>query len=756
MLLALASLRNLKRRLFETMAVVIVVFVGVAGLASIRLAASYSLDLAGKAWVYEVGSIVVSGDIPEDVVAGTSSLNGVERVKLLKSVITIGKLNGATVSIGVVYNPANSYPASYEVVRGGPKLLVYSTGGKSLASIGDTIYIPGVGNLTITGEARGVVPIMGDVDLVLLADKETVERIRGQHLDVLLVVAPSVQTEGLASKIVNIIRGREGRVDSVTIQTEEDNPAVRPMKSMASALEIFVLTAILVASLLIAGSEASLIERNVREIGVLKALGVGTFGALLYYAGYNILRGIIGVSLGLIASIPISKILVDVGVREAHGTSAIKILMERYPYRIDLGALAWAAGVSLCLVVLSSILPPLLAYRIPGGQALRFTGLTGGEGLFTLRGSPVVTYSLRRLQSRPWLALFIVLFLAVSWGATASIPMSLRGLDVIGEEIQQYGYDAKIPFFSNNTAVDMVVAITLSVKGVEAAEVWGLKWRAVELGGNELSVVSCIYGSWSLGPKLSLGRWPKRPGEAAITLTLSKILGVSIGDSIRVQVKGQGTAYNLSIVGIVADHNNNGMMIYVSPQDYYTIANTTYFAVHIKTRGDPGKIGLQVKNALTQQGIPAGPPQTKDKILAAHKDNKKFMYTFLTVINGATLFTGIIGLAVLIIVDIAGRLREIGVLRAIGFTDAQIIFSELIAIVLLAFLAAPLAYIIGFSISSIMLNTMKGAVGYVEPYPSIGDVAETAWILIPSLLSAYIAGFFYLKRQPTGSLLRVE
>ncbi|MCE4600116.1 MAG: ABC transporter permease [Desulfurococcales archaeon] len=754
MLIAKTATRTLSKRKLETIAIVLVIATAILGISSIKLAASYSIDLAGKAWVYELGSVVVAGDIPGNVVADISGLESVERVKLLEAVNAPGYFNGTPISVVLLHNPDGDAPASYRLEQGRRGFIVYTTGNKPLVMPGEHLMVQGLGDITVTGMAKGISVFMGGADVTIITEKQFLEMTGRKPVDFLLVVAPEADTGDLAAKIRSIIEAHGGSIQDITIQTEKDNPAARPMKSMANGIAVFISIALIAASLLVAGSEASLIERNIREIGVLKAVGVDYKGAVLYYAGHNILRGVIGVALGLIASIPVSKKLVEMGAHQAHGSEVMELLMRIYPFRVSWSVLGETAFIGLGLIITASLIPPLIAYKLPGGRALRFTGLTGRAGLQWMKGRLTLVYSIRRAASRPWLAAFLILFLAVTWGSTASIPMSTRGLSVVKDEIINYGYDARIVFAAGDEPLDSIVNMALKMSGVRQAEVWGFKWRAVRAGERDLAFESCVYGNWSLGPKLSYGHWPMERGEAVVSETVAEVLGVGVGDDL--VVEGLNGTYTFTVVGVALDHNNNGMVMYVNKGDYLAVANTPYLYLYVDVEGNAKSVGSRVVDSLIEDGIPASGPYTKDKSIKAIDNTLDFMKIFLSIINGATLLVGITGLSVLLVVDLAGRLREIGVLRAIGFTNTQIVLSEIALVAFTAVIAAPLSYLSGLIISSSMLRLMIDALGYVRPRPALGDVASASWILIPSLLATFLIGLLYLRRQSTGRLLRIE
>ena len=743
-----------RQRKLETLAVVLIVLIGVLGLATIKLAAVYSIDLAGKAWSIEVGNIVVTGDIPQTAMDGINGLGEVESAKLVTSKVIVAQVNGTPVSVALIYNPSPNPPMGYEVNSTSGDILVYLTSENTLViKPGDRVFVPGYGYLTVDGEADGVVRIIGSTDATLFVPLSVVEKVKGEEIDILAVVARgNVNLTALAGKIRGIIRSSGGTVDDVMIQTAEDNPAAKPMRSMANAIEVFVSTALLVAVFLVAGSEATLLERNIREIGVLKAVGLDAIRATFYYAGHNIVRGLAGIVAGLLLSVPLSEYLVSWGAQQAHGRS-MEILLERYPYSPDIGTMLWVGGIAGIVIVVGSLLPPLIGYRVPTSKALRFTGLVGRARGRMLGGRVRIAYHIRRAASRPWMTIFLVLFIALAWGAASSIPMSVRGTDVIGAEIKSYGYDASLLVNTFNTSPSEVVNIAKSAMGVEDAEAWASMWRAAKLKGEDVMLESCVSGSWKLGPALAEGRWPG-PGEAVITETLSKVYDIGVGDSIVLETdKG---SISLEVVGVARTHSNNGRIVFLYKDDYSKIVNENFAFLHLRTPNNAEEVALHVKAMLLEKGIPATIGSTKEEMLRQHEESSSFLRIFLSIINASTLIGSFAGLTVLVLVDLAGRLRELGVLRAIGFTNLELAATVVGDVLLASIIAAPLAYIVGISLSSIMLRLMEDAMGFLEPVARVSDLLWSGWILIPSLLLAYLASLLYLRRQTTSSLLRVE
>ncbi len=750
-----ASLRILTKRKIESIVFVIIIFLGVTGIATIKLAADYSLELAGKAWSVEVGNIVIIGDIPYNVTGSLTGLPDVAELKLIKVKTSVAFHDTEPLSVAFVYNPTSSPPIGYLIDQEGSVIIYNVAGEKADLEPGDSITIPGYGSLTIDGNASGIVTISGGTDITLIVPLDIFNELPGKEVDVLAVIAsPGANVSNLARTLYQNIVSQGGGVDSINIQTEEDNPAEAPMKSMALAFEVFIGTALVTGALLIAGSEMALLERNLRELGVLKAIGAGKKEIIAYYSGYNIMRGVIGSLLGIMLSIPLSRYLVTWGSKQA-GSSTVEILMQHYPYTPSIGVIASIGLFAVGIILLFSIIPPLILSRINTVQALRFTGLSHRFRILKIMYRKVrIAHSVRRILSRPWTTIFLILIIAVSWGATASIPMSIRSVNSMGDELETYGYTAVIMLPTQDLNFSELLEIVDKVNGVTRAELWLSMWRGVEVFNETVSTHTCLIGNWTLGPSLIKGHWPGE-GEIVVSETMARLYDLDLGDIVYIR-NSKGQMLELRVSGIASTHENAGKIVFLNKRDYTALLGERYLYLRISSTDNGEVVGERVVRSLLENSIPAKLAYTKDELIKRQEQGTEFFRTFLSIINISTLITGFAGLAMLSLVDMAGRLKEIGVLRSIGFTNHELSVDLVLGILIAIVFAAPLAYFVSLLISSSLLRLMVDALGFLEPIPSIMDLANTGWVILLALFFIYLVSLVYLRRQRTSDLLRIE
>jgi putative ABC transport system permease protein len=246
---------------------------------------------------------------------------------------------------------------------------------------------------------------------------------------------------------------------------------------------------------------------------------------------------------------------------------------------------------------------------------------------------------------------------------------------------------------SFSTLAEQDVAAVAGVEGV--ARAWGVLLHISQVGAAPYFVT---YGVEPddlplLGLRLTQGRLPATPGEIALGSTASADLGVSLGETItvegaRLEVVGtyaadsqwqEGGGYALlSDVQALARMPGLVTMIYVSVADG---ADAAVVAERVGAASETfATIASADEYAQVDQGM---------KML----DAANLAISMLAVLIGA------IGVMNTMIMSVFERTREIGVLRAVGWTGARVVRMILGESVLLCLVAAVLGIAAGVLVS---------------------------------------------------------
>ena len=762
-----AGLRALTRRKLETIAIVVLVAVSVAGFLTIRMASSYALMLAGKAWAYEVGNIVVSIDGVVDANKVAEALKGlpVDRFKLLEVVWTLGYYNDTPISLILIYNPNPGYPFSYTppLNVSGNKVLLYKPGSRLVMPKGSTILIgPGGKKRAVVAGVVSGVAVTGTADLVVFADKALVEEIGksagGITSGLSIVLKPGASVEEAKKAIVERLQEAGYRVASLFTTTEENNPARRPLEGVARALETLTLAGQAVGLLLIAFTSLLAVERSTREVGVLESLGASRLQVAVFYSSHNIVRGLVGVIIGLVLSVPLSRLLVYWGMRQASGgsSSAASLLMKMYPFRPQLGSAAEPFVLVLVAVVAAALLPPLLYTRGEVAPKLRYSGRLGaGPRLSLSIAGPEVLLALRSLIARPWKLGALILLASLVWGSLASIGMVSRGYERVVQTASTAGFDVEV--WVQPSKLDEARTVLSKVPGIQAIDTYLVYWHGMRLDDEEVAVIARIGGSEYLWYPLIRGDLPKAPSEVVVSTRLANELGIGIGDTVQAETMS-GRVLRLRVVGIANIRINNGLAILINYRATGKLlsqkAADGVLLVHSDQLGQD-RLAFVVKRALALEEIPAD-VVTKHRVLRSLRDAGFMLKAFMSVMESGVIVAGLLGLILIGIVDLAARAKEIGVLRAIGYTDKRIALLQCIEAGTAWLLSAPLALVLGYTMSRHMALLLRGAMGSIQPSDPLTSLLVASWIIVLALSLTALAWTMYVKRIETTRLLAEE
>ncbi|MCI8400529.1 MAG: ABC transporter permease [Lachnospiraceae bacterium] len=315
-------------------------------------------------------------------------------------------------------------------------------------------------------------------------------------------------------------------------------PLVRMMNALSDGTMIFVMFLLSIIILLISMLCLRFLlllqmERDQKEVGMLKALGVGKREIRqLYFAKYVLFSGC-GALIGLLASfllkVPLARQLQELyGVMDGgFGTAAMAILAVLFVEGILLFTIRCALKKTEKLSVLE-----VLSFAAQEKQA--------EKGQSVLTGMVAVACTL-------------LILIPQNLYATMSDPafvtyMGIGNSDIRMDVRQNEKIDAVTEQMAEALRQDRQVKryAVLQTRTCPALLADGKTVNLiVETGDHSIFPVSC-----------SEGRLPKRPAEIALSVMNAKELGVTVGDSLELIVDGIEVAY--TVCGIYPDITNGG------------------------------------------------------------------------------------------------------------------------------------------------------------------------------------------------------
>jgi putative ABC transport system permease protein len=493
--------------------------------------------------------------------------------------------------------------------------------------------------------------------------------------------------DGAVGNLAAWLKGQGYAVGEIRIPPPGMHPHQSQMNSILILLLVFGVMALVLSAILTATMIGGLLAQQMRQIGIMKAIGARSGQIAGMYFLLILAVGSVAVALGLPLGIAASRALAGVVARLLNFT----IYSQATP--------AWVYAV----LALMGILVPLLVSMGPIRRSTRttvrvilgdygtskesFGSRNPGGWLGRIRFiDNTLILALRNTFRRPGRLALTLGLLAAAGG------MFMTGIDVkagwerfLAEGVASRRYDLEIQL-NKLQPKDGVYSTISGVSGVRRIESWDFMPIAA-YRPDGLDIVRTYpdggHGSFMLrsappessmlvSPILS-GRW-LRSGDAD-GIVLNQLAAAffpdaTIGDTVRLTANGRAAAFRL--VGI-AKQIMTPAMAYVPPQAYADalgISPRDTNAVRIVLdRHDAGSIDRltgEIGRALEAKGISVKVfiPRT---LLEGASDAHVYVFIYSLVVMAALMaVVGALGLMSSMGTSVIERTREFGVMRAIG------------------------------------------------------------------------------------------
>ena len=489
-----------------------------------------------------------------------------------------------------------------------------------------------------------------------------------------------------------------------------NNPGIHPAQSIIDSVLMLMaalgVMSVFLSGFLIINTTTALMGQQIRQIGVMKAIGADIYQLIGMYMmlvlSFGLLALVIAVPLSVLASYGFTRWMI--GMLNATPS----------PFSIPPISLWLQVIIALAVPVLAALVPVLNGSRLTVRQAITNYGLTAPpqHGLFdrileSIRGLPrPVLLSIRNTFSRK-IRLAFTLVTLVLGGAIFIAVISVRESMRIEVE-RTFGYfqsDVNVEFpnaYSFSKAHDAIQ----DIPGIVTVEGWNILRVNVMRADGENSDQIILHAppadSKLVTPAMAEGRWLQPADTNAIVVDNHFIKArpdVNLGDEILVRIDGKD--YPFTVVGFFRLASN-----VPSP---YAFVNNEYLVQRI---GDTSKVTslrvvTEVHDAAFQTNVSKA-LQTRfdeehiqvtlqtgsESIVQSQRmtDILVYLLLFMAVLIAAV---GGLGLTGTMSINVLERTREIGVMRSIGAesgTIFQIVATEGLLMGLMSWaLSIPLA-----------------------------------------------------------------
>lgn len=552
-----------------------------------------------------------------------------------------------------------------------------------------------------------------------------------------IVVAADRGNKAHVTAVAEKIRRRLERMGIDVVRVEVPEPGRLPLDFQFQAITILLgqlgFLALVMSCFLIVNMVQAIMARQIREIGIMKALGGQTTQISRIYLGMICLLGV----LALLIAVPLGAYVANGSVRFMAYFINFDRDVGRSDFHLPISALLAYLVAGMLAPMLVSLHPIMVGSRVPVRQALSSHGLPGDRFEFGRLDrflerfrhvSPAFLVAMRNVlrQKKGLLYPLIPLTLASAIViAVFSVQTSLRL--TLDDALRFWQFDLQLRT-AHPYHVSQVEEAVLQAPGVSTAESWGAagayRKRPDGSESDSIYIMAPPARSEILQPTLLQGRWLLAEDDNALVVNvefLKKEPGTRVGEEIVLNIEGRDTSW--IIVGVVQMHmSGSGMMAFANYPYLARAVNevgkarTLQIIMSQQDAASQAEVVEEVKARLEAMGVDIAGSLTVAQLRIGSEVYFGIVMTFLLSMAVLLAIVGGLGLMGAVSIKVIERKREIGVLRAIGATDGAIqalfltegISLGIVSWLLGALLAFPLSRLVADSVGLQLLGAALG------------------------------------------------
>jgi putative ABC transport system permease protein len=518
------------------------------------------------------------------------------------------------------------------------------------------------------------------------------------------------------------------------------------MDSLFYTQVAFGLLALALSGLLVFNLITALMAGQVRQIGMMKAVGARPDQVAGMYLGLALL-------LGLLAAAPSLPLAAVIG--RAYASFAAGLLnFDVAGYPIPRSLLLLQLTLAVLIPVVAAAGPVVRGSRMTVARAIRDYGIEGGShgrGLtdrLLARAAGVtrpVLLSLRNAFRRRFRMAITLVTLALGGAVflgALNLRSSIRG--VVASTFDPLRYDLAIGFVERHSAAAIESALA-ALPRVRRAEAW-TSARAASVAkdggtGEPFTVIGLPPGG-GMAPYAALkGRW-LHPGDSAALVVNDRLLrldpNIAVGRRVTLEVRGSRREW--VVVGVVSA-SPMAALAYASRDTVNAMAGrpgSADRAVVVTVpdpEASPGEVQRRLEQALENAGIGVAEGQSVAVTKRALEEHFLMVSDLLLAMAGLIVAVGALGLATTMSLAVMERTREIGVMRAIGAANGAIYFIVLMEGLTIGLLSWALAVPISIPMTRVVTDGF-GAIMFEVPLVLVpAGGAMIGWFALVAVVS---------------------
>ena len=553
----------------------------------------------------------------------------------------------------------------------------------------------------------------------------------------------------VANAVRAVIEARGGKVQSTLVTTPDQHPAGGLVQSLVAVMGLIGVLALLLSSLLVSNTMGAIFVQQVRQIGVMKAIGARRGQLVGMYAGMILLLGL----LALAIAVPVAWL----GMRLFTGFMASLINFTIADHSLPLQVLALQAGVALLVPLLAALYPIMVGTRVTVHEAIEDYGLRE-ERFGTTRvdmlvgrirgiGRPTQLALRNALRRKGRLALTLTALALASaiaiaiLSVNASLTKTLNSITAYFDDDVSFNFTASYP-------VEQITQAAERVPGVAKVEPWiitPVDYLPAGVPSESIGVWAGPAQTETLRPTLMAGRWLRPEDEQTVVINpylLNRHPGIKLGDALVLKLNGRAT--NWKVVGIIKAVPNQVRpvpFVYVPYPAFARalgeegLANRVQVVLAQHDAQFQSDAATALDRSFKQAGIGVGFSITGMGLQTVFRSAFNILFVLLMVMALVLTVVGGLGLMGAMSLNVLERIREVGVLRAIGASTAAILRMVLVEALFVGLVSWHIGFLLALPLSRV-LSDVVGNAFLLMPLDYIFSIGGALlWLIVVVILA---------------------
>lgn len=556
--------------------------------------------------------------------------------------------------------------------------------------------------------------------------------------------------ETVGDRVENKIEDSGAAVYQTLYHKSDEHPFRETVLAILGILGAMGALMLILGSSLISNTLTALLNQHLRQIGVMKLVGARSFQVFGMYLAliftFGMIALLISVPLGGIAGYQFALYLADLLEINVQGFRLIP--------------------TSIVVQVVIAVLIPIVAGTLPvraGSNTTVEKAISDGSGS---EGSAEGGWLDRLGETAEWLSRPLLLSIRNTFRKKQRLALTLFTLTMAGAIFiavfnVQSSLQGFIDTIGNLFIADITVELDQSyrvakfeqgiagIDGIERIEPWTGGRGVIELSETEelfLTIAAPPAATNLVEPNLLQGRQMQAGDEKVLLVAdtiWQEIPGLAVGDTLPVSFN-DGRADDWTVVGIFQFPGRTAEFIFsyapfegVAPEIGVVDEASSYRIVTLEhTSAAQEAVATDVDRQLRELGFKVRNVETSRKTLDDIAEQIGILVSFFLGMAALTAVVGSIGLAGTMSMNVLERTREIGVMRAIGAVDGEIVKSVIVEGMFIGVISWAIGAVLSFPISYGLLYMVSTSIAN-SAMPLIFSVQGFwLWLIVVLILAA--------------------